>query len=200
MSVVAVQAAFGRVRELRRRRRRSVERRAAVIELCDGFGAELVAGRSPEIALTHAASTVDPELHALLAAASADGDIAAVLDRASELPGAEGLRLLAGCWRIGAERGGTFAVVVDGLAAALRDEGAHRAELDAQLAGPRATARLLAVLPLLGLAMAAVLGARPLAFLVGTLPGMACLLAGIALDAAGVWWTRRLTANAEVMR
>jgi tight adherence protein B len=196
---VLVRMAGRRVRELRSRRRRTSERRAAVIELCDGFGAELAAGRSPETALAHAASAADPDLRRLLMAAPGD-DVAAALDTASTLPGAEGLRLLAGCWRIGAERGGTFAVVVDGLAAALRDEEAHRADLAAQLAGPRATARLLAGLPLLGLAMAAALGARPVAFLLGTVPGMACLLAGVALDIAGLGWTRRLAANAEVTR
>jgi tight adherence protein B len=197
---VFVRAAGRGVRELRRSRRRPGQRRAAVIELCDGFGAELAAGRSPETALAHAASAADPELRRLLVAAPADGDVATALDRASKLPGAEGLRLLAGCWRIGAERGGSFALVVDGLAAALRDEEAHRAELAAQLAGPRATARLLAVLPLLGLAMAAALGARPVAFLLGTLPGVACLSAGVTLDIAGLWWTRRLAARAEVIR
>jgi tight adherence protein B len=188
------------VRELRGRRRRSGERRAAVIELCDGVGAELAAGRTPEMALHNAARFLGrPELRTALAAAPGD-DIAARLDRMAELPGAEGLRLLAGCWRIGAERGGMFGGVVDGLAAALRDEQAHRAEAAAQLAGPRATARLLAALPLLGLAMGAALGARPLVFLFGTVPGAACLLAGVALDAIGFWWTRRLVTGAEAPR
>ena len=63
-------------------------------------------------------------------------------------------------------------------------------------AGPRATARLLAGLPFLGLIMAAVLGADPLAFLFGTLPGLACLLAGVGLNATGALWTHRLARNA----
>jgi tight adherence protein B len=198
-SAAVLRRAGAAVRELRGRRRRSDERRAAVIELCDGVGAELAAGRTPEMALHNAVRFLSPELRTPLAAASGD-DIAARLDRVAELPGAEGLRLLAGCWRIGAERGGMFGGVVDGLAAALRDEQAHRAEVAAQLAGPRATARLLATLPLLGLALGAALGARPLAFLFGTVPGAACLLAGVALDALGFWWTRRLVTGAEAPR
>lgn len=186
------------VRDLRGRRRRPAERRTAVIELCDGISAELAAGRTPETALARAAAVVDPELRTALAAAPGGGvEVAARLGRAAELPGAEGLRLLAGCWLIGAERGGMFGAVVAGLAAALRDEQAHRAEVAAQLAGPRATARLLAMLPLLGLAMGAALGARPLAFLLGTVPGVACLIAGLGLDLLGLWWTRRLVAGAE---
>jgi tight adherence protein B len=198
--VFAVRRTEAAARELRRRRRRVRERRAEVIELCDGISAELVAGRAPEIALAYAAAVLGPEFGSMFVAMPCGSDIADALDRLAESPGAEGLRLLAGCWRIGAERGGAFGGAVAGLAAALRDEEAHRAEVAAQLAGPRATARLLAVLPLLGLAMAAALGARPLAFLLGTLPGVICLLTGIALDALGLWWTRRLAAGAETPR
>lgn len=187
------------VRSYRSRRRQLQVRRAAVIEICDGIGAELAAGRSPEAALEASVAVLDASIAAelLRAALIPDADIPAALLRSSELPGAEGLRLLAACWRIGAERGGTFAPVLDGLASALRDEEAQREEIASQLAGPRATARLLAGLPVLGLAMAAALGADPLAFLFGSLPGLACLLLGIGLDALGLWWTAKLATAAE---
>lgn len=183
-----------------RSRRRHVQlRRTAVIEICDGIGAELAAGRSPEAALAASAAVLDASVAAELlnAALVPDADIPAALSRSSELPGAEGMRLLAACWRIGAERGGTFAPVLDGLAVALRDEEAQREEIASQLAGPRATARLLAGLPILGLAMAAALGAHPLTFLFVSLPGVACLLIGIGLDALGLWWTTKLATTAE---
>ncbi|MFG1998409.1 type II secretion system F family protein [Spirillospora sp. NPDC048911] len=122
------------------------------------------------------------------------------LERLAARPGAEGLRLLAACWRIGAERGGTLAAVLDGLASALRDEEAQRQDVAAQLAGPRATARLLAGLPLLGLGMAAAMGANPLAFLFGTGPGVCFLTVGLALDAVGLGWTQRLARAAEAPR
>ncbi|HEU5156002.1 MAG TPA: type II secretion system F family protein [Streptosporangiaceae bacterium] len=196
----AVRSVSTTLRELRRSRHRARARRIAVIELCDGLAAELVAGRPPATALANAAGVVEAELRDALAAVGRAGDVAAELDRLAKLPGAEGLRLLAGCWRIGAERGGMFGSVVADLASALRDEEAHRAEVAAQLAGPRATAKLLAVLPLLGLAMGMALGARPLAFLFGSLPGLACLLVGAGLDALGLWWTRRLAAGALMPR
>lgn len=194
------------VRLLRRRliglgdRRRAEGRwRAAVIELCDAIGAELAAGRPPEAALAAAIGAAEPSVAAALSVART-GDVSDLLELAADRPGAGGLRLLAACWRIGAERGGTFASVVDGLADALRDEEAHREEIAAQLAGPHATARLLALLPLLGLAMAAGLGARPLAFLFGSLPGAFCLLLGVGLDLAGLSWTRRIATAAEPAR
>ncbi|WP_395110250.1 type II secretion system F family protein [Actinomadura sp. SCN-SB] len=119
------------------------------------------------------------------------------LEKLAQQPGAEGLRLLAACWRIAAEQGGTLAAVLDDLATALRDEEANRQEIATQLAGPRATARLLSVLPLLGLAMAAVLDADPMAFLLGTLPGAGCLVLGVGLNLTGLWWTHRLARSAE---
>jgi tight adherence protein B len=194
----------------RARRRLESQWRTGVIALCDGVGAELAAGRAQETALAQAITALEPEMTAVLLAEWAgsggvgpdgvplDGaGVPEMLERVAGRPGAQGLRLLAACWRIGAEHGGTFASVVDGLAAALRDEEAHRAEVMAQLAGPRATARLLAVLPVLGLAMGGSLGAHPLPFLFGTLPGLACLILGAGLDALGLWWTRRLVVAAE---
>ncbi|WP_233525805.1 type II secretion system F family protein [Actinomadura spongiicola] len=180
---------------LRERRALPQLRRTSVIELCDAMAAELAAGRTPDEAFTAATTTLDPRVSKeLLGIPRPPPDHLAEL---AARPGAEGLRLLAACWRVGAERGGTLATVLDGLATALRDEEAQRQDVSVQLAGPRATARLLAVLPLLGLAMAAALGAHPLPFLFGTLPGMACLVTGTALNLTGLYWTRRLAKSAE---
>jgi tight adherence protein B len=188
------------LREAGGRRRQVSCRRAAVIELCDGIAAELAAGRTPAAAFAEAAAVLDPSVAGALLRPRPGEELADTLERAAAAPGAEGLRLLAGCWRIGAERGGALATVIDNLAETLRDQEAHRQEIAAQLAGPRATARLLAGLPLLGLGMAAALGAHPLAFLFGTVPGVVCLVVGAGLDALGLWWTGRLAAAAEAPR
>jgi tight adherence protein B len=45
--------------------------------------------------------------------------------------------------------------------------------------------------------MAAALGANPLAFLFGTVPGLGCLVAGVTLNSVGLWWTHRLAKAAE---
>ncbi|MDN3354545.1 type II secretion system protein [Actinomadura sp. DC4] len=181
------------------RRRDVAKRRAAVIELCDGIAAELTAGRPAAVALIEAARVLPavPGLPSVIDAAERADDVPAALTEASAAEGCEGLRLLAGCWRIGMDRGGMLASVIEGLAEALRDEQSHREEIALQLAGPRATARLLAGLPALGLGMAAVLGARPLTFLFASLPGALCLSLGLTLDATGLWWTARLARSAE---
>ncbi|NDU73979.1 type II secretion system protein [Actinomadura sp. DSM 109109] len=187
-----------RLAALKERRTRPQRRRSSIIELCDAMAAELAAGRMPDEAFTLAAAVLDPHVsEELLALPRPPPDH---LDELATRPGAEGLRLLAACWRIGSERGGTLATVLDGLAGALRDEEAQRQDVSVQLAGPRATARLLAALPLLGLAMAAALGAHPIPFLCTTLPGLACLITGTALNATGLYWTRHLAKSAESPR
>ncbi|MGP4022876.1 type II secretion system F family protein [Actinomadura sp. 3N407] len=182
----------------RERRTRPHRRRTSVIELCDAMAAELAAGRTPDEAFTAAATVLDPHVSKELL--SIPRPPSEHLGEMAARPGAEGLRLLAACWRVGSERGGTLATVLDGLAAALRDEESQRQDVSVQLAGPRATARLLAALPLLGLAMAAALGAHPIRFLCGTLPGAACLIAGTALNLTGLYWTRHLAKSAESTR
>ncbi len=92
--------------------------------------------------------------------------------------------------------GAGLAAVVERVGSALRTAQAHRQDVAAQLAGPRATARMLAALPALGLLMGAALGMRPLGFLLGGVPGLLCLTSGIALDAGGLWWTHRMAVRA----
>ncbi|TDD61240.1 type II secretion system protein [Actinomadura darangshiensis] len=187
-----------RAEAFKERRTRPRRRRTSIIELCDAMAAELSAGRTPDEAFTSAAAVLDPHVSKeLLSLPRPPPDH---LETLATKPGAEGLRLLAACWRVGSERGGTLATVLHGLASALRDEEAQRQDVSVQLAGPRATARLLAALPLLGLAMAAALGAHPIPFLCGTLPGLGCLITGVALNATGLYWTRHLAQAAESPR
>ncbi|GGF10682.1 type II secretion system F family protein [Williamsia phyllosphaerae] len=68
----------------------------------------------------------------------------------------------------------------------------------AALAGARATAAVLALLPLLGIGLGQAMGARPLAILSGGGIGGALLVVGVSLVATGLWWTERITA--KVMR
>ncbi|GIH63995.1 type II secretion system F family protein [Microbispora siamensis] len=175
--------------------------RAASIELCQSLAAELSAGRTPGDALARAISSVSPPdpaaLAPVVAAARDGGDVAAALVNAAPARGGEGLVRLAACWRVSVAVGGGLTALVERVCASLREAQAHREEVAAQLSGPRATARMLAGLPVLGLLMAAGLGMNPLAFLFGGPAGFACLVVGLALDAVGVWWTHRLVTRAE---
>lgn len=175
--------------------------RLASIELCQALSAELSAGRTPGEALTRAITAVDfpdPEaLRPILAAARDGGDVSAALTASAPPQGGEGLRQLAACWDVSVTVGAGLAALIERVAATLRTSQAHRQDVAAQLAGPRTTARMLAVLPALGLLMAAALNMHPLDFLFGSLPGLACLVTGAALDACGLWWTNRMATQAQ---
>lgn len=168
----------------------------ALIELCTGFAAELRAGRPPVVALRLATGTLPAQLRAdlrpVVGVASSGGDVPAAMRAASGRPGCHGLAWLAACWQVGVDSGAGLADAVERLAGALRDDQRARREVAAQLAAPRATARLLAALPVLGIALSTALGQRPLSFLFGSGYGLACLSAGVAIDVAGIVWTYRL--------
>ena len=192
---------FGRVRAAGARERL---RAAATAEMCEGLAAELRAGRSPSEALLRAIevtpTALAEEMRPTRTAAHSGGDVAASLWDAGGRPGAIGLRRLGVCFRVGAGAGGAFAPAVERLAGALRDEEAARQEVSAQLAGARATARLLAALPFLGTFLGFGLGVDPFGFWFGSLAGFGCLGAGVVLDALGVLWMRRLARAAELPR
>lgn len=78
--------------------------------------------------------------------------------------------------------------VAEGLAAAEEADGERRAAL----AGPRATARVLTGLPVLGVGLGLTVGADPLGVLLGGGIGTLALVAGVGLLGLGRWWIARL--------
>ena len=95
-----------------------------------------------------------------------------------------------------ARTGCSLAAVVVAAEDDLRSRLRTRAELTAALSGPRASAAVLAGLPVLGLLMGAGVGADPWQVLTTTPVGTALLVAGTGLDAAGLAWSGRLAARA----
>lgn len=63
----------------------------------------------------------------------------------------------------------------------------------AGLAGPRATATVLAGLPVIGVLLGEMMGAHPLAILTGDGLGGVLLVVGTALSVAGLMWSERIT-------
>ncbi|MEI4272573.1 pilus assembly protein TadB [Klenkia sp. LSe6-5] len=94
--------------------------------------------------------------------------------------------------RTGCSLAAVVTVAEDDLRARLRT----RAELGAALSGPRASATVLAGLPVLGLAMGAGIGADPWSVLTTTPVGTVLLVVGVGLEAAGLLWSGRLAERA----
>jgi tight adherence protein B len=103
---------------------------------------------------------------------------------------------VAAAWRVATVVGAPLAESLRGLARALRD--AHEAADDVRvaLAEPAGTARLIAWLPLVALALGASLGFDTFRVLFGTPAGLMCLAAGVALIAVAHCWNAALVRRA----
>nr|WP_229816210.1 type II secretion system F family protein [Streptomyces lucensis] len=203
--VVAGAAGVPALRRVRLARQAGLirDRRAdAVITLCGALAGEVRAGRQPGEALPRAARDsggLGDAQAAVVAAARFGGDVPGALAAAARRPGAEGLLGLAACWRVAVDQGAGLAAGLDRLDAALRAERAQRSDLRAQMSGARATAVLLAALPVLGLLLGTAMGADPLHVLLHTGAGLGCLVAGAVFETAGMWWAVRIVRGAEAV-
>ncbi|WP_328915095.1 MULTISPECIES: type II secretion system F family protein [unclassified Streptomyces] len=196
------------LRALRRQDERAAAERAsvAVSALCGTVAGDLRAGLPPHAALADAVESAgwpgSPELaeaaRLLLSAARFGGDVPQALRSASQCrAGTHGLAAAAACWQVAVDGGAGLASALDRVAAALRAGADQRDDLRAQLAGPRSTAVLLALLPVFGLVLGTGLGADPAAVLLHTPVGLCCLTAGVLLEWAGLAWTARIIRSAE---
>lgn len=189
------------------RHRRGLRRRRARAESCalesalDVLAGELRAGAHPVRAFAVAAAesghrAVAAGLGGVAARARLGADVATGLRDAaasSALP-AQWERLAA-CWELGGEHGLAIAALMQ---AAQRDITArHRfvAQAESGMAGARASATLLAGLPVLGVLLGQLIGARPVGFLLAGAGGV-LLLIGVGLVCAGLLWADRITAGA----
>ena len=166
--------------------------------LADGLGAlaaDLRSGRPLESAIDAAALACADEqcgrqlTFALRAPAAAPG-------RHADPLFADALGRIAAAVRLSARTGCSLAAVVGAVEDDLRARHRLRLELTTATAAPRASAALLAGLPVLGLAMGHGIGADPWGVLTGTAVGQVLLVAGVGLEAAGLAWSRRLIARA----
>lgn len=104
---------------------------------------------------------------------------------------------VAAAWSISEQTGSGLADVLDNIADGHRRTVEVRRSLAVELAGPRATAKLMSLLPLIGVGLAIMLGADPIGWFTSSLSGAVCLVAGCALDAAGFWWISRIVRGVE---
>lgn len=151
----------------------------------------LEAGIPPDGAWAHLARAGDATADAVTAS-RADG-----VDLVAAIAAAGGAwRDAAAAWQVAATVGAPLARSLRSIGEALRDAEQTRDDIRVALAEPAATARLVAWLPLVAVALGVLLGFD----VVGTLRnpiGAVCLAAGVILMLVARRWTRRLVAGAQ---
>lgn len=159
---------------------------------------DLRAGTEPNTALRNASG----RLHVAVRAAAAvriGGDVAAALALDADAADDQLLRSVAACWSVGESTGAALAAIIEGIVDGHRQSVSVRRSLAVELAGPRTTARLMTLLPGLGLLLAWLLGVNPLAWLFSSPIGWIALISGVGLNVLGAVWTRHLVAEVEAI-
>lgn len=186
-------------------RRRSEAQEAGVVRAIRLLAQELRDGADPARAWAGAATVGNAESGwiAFVARRAAMGEpIGPALQRVAAgrlglAPASEAsIARLGAAWACSAGSGASAADVLDQWVGDAQARQRAAAQIDSELAGPRASALLLAALPLLGLAMGMAMGADPLRTLLGGAAGLMVLGCGVLLEIVGVLWVRRIVSAA----
>jgi tight adherence protein B len=191
------------IRRQLRARAESNQSLAAVDGLAEALRtlvAGLRAGAHPAAAAEAAAEDAHPPtaatMHAVAAVARLDGDLSAVVDTSRSPLVSVALSRLSTAWQLAQRHGLPLAEVLDAVRRDLEQRARFTRQVLARMAGPRSSAMVLSLLPMLGIALGAVMGADPLAVLTGTALGQVLLVAGVALQCIGLAWSTHITSRA----
>ena len=178
------------VRAVRARSPASAVPGQVLLQVIEAVGAQVRAGAPPGLAWDAAVEVVEGAADCLQRGPGEP--VADALRRAA--PRDRVVLAVAAAWALAEDVGAPLADVLDQLAVGLRSDADVDGEIEASLAGPRATARLLAALPVAGIAIGELIGAHPGQVLVATPVGRVCAVAGVALAVLGQLWSRQLVA------
>lgn len=192
--VLAATLSAGHLARRTRKRKVAEARQERVLELCEVLVGELTAGQPPVSALTRCLD-VWPDFEPVPTAARLGADVPTAFRRLAELPGADGLRELAGAWQVSQGSGAGLAVALSHVAVSARESQATRRLVGSEMASAQATARLVAGLPFVALVLGSGIGGDPWGFLLATPAGLVCLAGGLALAFAGLVWIDAIAAG-----
>ena len=99
-------------------------------------------------------------------------------------------------WSVATSVGAPLADTLRGIAASMRDAQEAADEVRVALAEPAATAKLMGWLPLVAVALGAVLGFDTIGVLIGSPFGIACLVGGVALTVLARRWNAHFVRKA----
>jgi tight adherence protein B len=187
---------------LRRRASREAARRACESAALEGalgvLVGELRVGAHPVVAFESAASDVQgavaTSLRAVAARARLGADVAAGLrsvGAGSSMPGHR--ERFSVCWHLAQTQGLAIVALVRAAQRDIVERERFASAVAASMEGARATAVILAGLPVLGVGLGQLIGAQPVRFLLSGGVGGWLLMIGVTLACAGLWWSDRIT-------
>ncbi|MCZ0728737.1 type II secretion system F family protein [Mycolicibacterium iranicum] len=187
-------------RRIAARRRRRAGEGIALQGALDVLVGELRVGAHPVAAIDAAAQETDGRMAASLGAVAAravlGADVAAGLrteGRSSPSPGH--WDRLAVCWQLAQTHGLAIATLLQAAQRDIAERERFRGRVEAGLAGARATAAILAGLPLLGVLLGHAIGAEPVTFLLSGGVGGWLLVVGMLFVCCGLLWSDRITSR-----
>lgn len=191
----------------RRDERERIESIAAVTEAIGALVAELRVGAHPSPAADAVAQDLDDgaaatAMRAVSTATRLGDDVEAALRRSAgdaDPVVRMVLSRLARAWALAQDHGLPLAEILEAVRNDLLAHERFCSRVTAKFAGPRASAGVLAGLPVLGLGLGQLVGAHPFSVLAATVAGQVLLLVGGGFLLAGVAWSAKLT-SVEVLR
>lgn len=198
LAVAVVSATAGLRYRRRRRIQRALDEGRTLETALDVLVGELRVGSHPVRAFCVAADetvgAVAVSLRAVAARARLGADVTAGLRaaaRSSALP-AHWDRL-AVCWQLASDHGMAIGTLMRAAQRDIAERQRFSARVSSSMAGARATAAILAGLPVLGVLLGQLIGARPLSFLLNGHTGGWLLVVGSTLACGGLLWSDRIT-------
>ena len=198
LSLGIVGATAGLRYRRRRRIRHAMDEGRTLETALDVLVGELRVGAHPVrafgVAADETTGAVAVALRAVAARARLGADVTAGLRaaaRSSGLPAHWGR--LAVSWQLGSDHGLAVATLMRAAQRDIAERQRFSARASSSMAGARATAAILAGLPVLGVLLGQLIGARPLSFLLNGHAGGWLLVVGSTLACGGLLWSDRLT-------
>jgi tight adherence protein B len=201
LAAVVFAATAGLRYRRRRRSRRAMDESRELETAIDVLVGELRVGAHPAqafaVAADETAGAVAHSCRAVAARARLGADVTAGLRGVAEtsaLP-AQWDRL-AVCWQLASQHGLAMSTLMHAAQRDIVERQRFSGQVTSAMAGARATAAILAGLPVLSVVLGQLIGADPVAFLLAGHAGGWLLVVGITLICSGLLWSDRITDRA----
>jgi tight adherence protein B len=178
----------------RRRRRsgRGIHESQQLETAIDVLVGELRIGAHPASAFAVAAEETDGPVAGACRAVAARARLGA--DVTAGLHGVAATSAL--CWQLATDHGLAMSTLMRAAQRDIAERQRFSGQVRSGMAGARATAAILASLPVLSVMMGELIGARPVAFLLGGRLGGVLLVVGLTLVCVGLLWSDHITDRA----